>query len=278
MPQLITTDAQLLRHIPNSIAPVRGEHPLFDRIRLHLDLAEDWVTRTFTSEHTFNTIIEYNPENPVRNLTERLIATEALLRAIPSLDIILTPNGFGIVSTTNLAPASKPRIDRLIDSMLQTRDASIAALLPRLPDASRWLQSEQAEFFGATLFPDLSVVDSVAPTANKWDKYLELRTQLIDLEASLADEWFSHEQMNEFRLLQLQHKLPAPQQPVVDSIKAQLIRYLRDGSFSSRRLADIVTLIRRDPDHFRKWHSSSTAQLFSPPKFQNLKTNAGYFF
>ena len=130
--KLITTDAQLRAHIPNIIASVKGETPLIERLSLFLDLAEDWVKTTFTSESTFNTIYGYTDSNPVKILTARLVVADALHRAIPSLDIVLTPNGFAVVNTSNLAPASKPRVDRLVGSMLAHRDDCIAALLPEL--------------------------------------------------------------------------------------------------------------------------------------------------
>ncbi len=55
--------------------------------------------------------------------------------------------------------------------MLSHRDDCIAALLPKLVGASsssqdallakNWLTSSQADFFSATLFPDLDIVDAV---------------------------------------------------------------------------------------------------------------------
>lgn len=36
---------------------------------------------------------------------------------VPSLDLVLTPNGFGIVSNQNVAPASRDRVARLIASL-----------------------------------------------------------------------------------------------------------------------------------------------------------------
>ena len=198
--KLITTDEQLRSNIPNIIASVKGEVPFIERLALFLDLAEDWVKTTFTSESTFNTICGYTDSNNIKILCSRLVVADALRRAIPSLDIVLTPNGFGVVSTQNLAPASKPRVDRLVGSMLAHRDDCIAALLPELVGASKWLTSPQADFFGSTLFPDLGIVDAVGgATGSKWEKYLELRPQVIDLEASLAEEWFSPELMSALR-------------------------------------------------------------------------------
>lgn len=279
MAKLITTDAQLRSHLPNIIASVKGETPFIERLTLFLDLAEDWVKTTFTSESTFNTICGYTDSNPLKVLTSRLVVADALRRAIPSLDIVLSPNGFAVVNTSNLAPASKPRVDRLIGSMLSHRDDCIAALLPGLVGASKWLTSSQADFFGATLFPDLRIVDAVGgTTGSKWDRYLELRPQVIDLEASLAEEWLSPELMSALRSETLRGDLPVKRHEIVRQVKAQVVGYLRGGSFNSRRLADIVNYIRQNAESFEEWHKSETAKLFAPPAFRNERKASGYFF
>lgn len=277
--KLIMTDAQLRAHIPNIIASVKGEVPFIERLALFLDLAEDWVKTTFTSESTFNTICGYTDSNNIKIFCSRLVVADALRRAIPSLDIVLTPNGFAVVNTSNLAPASKPRVDRLVGSMLSHRDDCIAALLPELVGASKWLTSSQADFFGATLFPDLGIVDAVGgATGSKWEKYMELRPQVIDLEASLAEEWFSPELMSALRSENLRGDLTEKRSEIVRQVKAQVVGYLRSGSFNSRRLADIVNYIRLNPEFFSEWHQSETAKLFAPPVFRNEKKASGYFF
>ena len=288
--KIITTDEELRSHLPNIIASVKGETPLIERLSLFLALAEDWVRTTFTSESTFNTICGYTDANPTKVFTARLVVADALRRAIPSLDIVLTPNGFGVINTSNIAPASKPRVDRLVGSMLSHRDDCIAALLPALVGASKWLASDQASFFGATLFPDLAIVDSVGgATGSRWEKYLDLRSQVIDLEASLAEEWLSPELMSALRAENLRSDLTEKRSVIVRQVQAQIVGYLtaqaaarpdraNGGSFSSRRLADIVNYIRLNERDFEEWHKSETAKLFAPPVFRNDKKASGYFF
>ena len=277
--KLITTDAQLRAHIPNIIASVKGETPFIERVAHFLDLAEDWVRTTFTSESTFNTICGYTDSNEIKIICSRLVVADALRRAIPSLDIVLTPNGFGVVSTQNLAPASKPRVDRLVGSMLAHRDDCIAALLPELVGASKWLTSPQADFFGSTLFPDLGIVDAVGgATGSKWEKYLELRPQVIDLEASLAEEWLSPGLMSALRSENLRGDLTEKRSVIVRQVKAQILGYLKSEAFSSLRLADIVNRIRENKDDFPEWHRSEAAKLFARPVFRNEKKAKGYWF
>lgn len=163
--------------------------------------------------------------------------------------------------------------------MLAHRDDCIAALLPELPGASKWLASAQADFFGATLFPDFSLVDALASTVgSKWERYLELRSQVIDLEASLAEEWLSPELMSALRSENLRGDLTEQRSEIVRQVKAQIVGYLRSGSFNSRRLADIVNYIRLNVADFEEWHNSETAKLFAPPVYRNDRKASGYFF
>ena len=277
--RLITSEEQLRQHLPNIVQTVKGETPFIERISTFIELAEDWVKTTFTSESTFNTICGYADNNIIKTQTARLVVADALRRAIPSLDIVLTPNGFGIINSSNIAPASKPRVDRLVGSMLSHRDDCIAALLPELVGASKWLSSSQAEYFGSTLFPTLDIVNAVGgATGSKWDKYQELHPQIYDLESSLAEEWFSPELMAQLRSENLRGLLSARRKSVVLSIQASIVGYLKGSSFNSRRLADIVNHIRQNADDFSEWHNSETAKLFAPPVFRNKKNAAGYFF
>lgn len=178
--------------MPNVFAVVKGEASLFDKVKVDIDLAESWVIdNTFVSTKTSNTICGYADDNPIKTITAKIIASEALRRAIPSLDLVLTPNGFGVVSNQNIAPASKERVDRLIGSLADYRDECIANLLPALVGASQWLASSQAAFFGETLFPDLSITEQVSGSGSKWERYLALRPKILDIEASLAEVFFS---------------------------------------------------------------------------------------
>lgn len=279
MAKIIATNEQLTALIPNTLISVKGETPLFDKLAPFLALAEDWVRNIFTSEPTYNTICGYSDSNPIRVATARLVVADAMRRAIPSLDVVLTPNGFATVGTQNLVAASKMRVDRLTGSMLTHRDDCIAALLPELPGTSKWLNSAQAAYFGATLFPDLSLIDALPPAqGSRWERWLSLRPQILDLEASLAEEWYSPELMAVLRRRNLTHTLADTDRRAVADIQAHILGYLRTGSFNSRRLADTLTYIRSHPDHFPEWHNSATAQLFSPPIFQNKKKSPGYFF
>ena len=83
--------------------------------------------------------------------------------------------------------------------------------------------------------------------------------------------------MSALRSKNLRSDLTPKRGDIVRQTQAQIVGYLKGGSFSSRRLADIVNYIRLNPESFSEWHNSDTAKLFSPPKFENKKENKGYW-
>ena len=278
MAKLIQDNATLLQFLPNTFQTVKGEVSLFDKVKVDIDLAENWVIETFVSTKTFNTICGYAEDNPIKVITAKLIASEALRRAIPSLDLVLTPNGFGVVSNQNIAPASKERVDRLIDSLADYRDECIGNLLSALGGESQWHTSSQASFFGETLFPDLAITEQVKGTGSKWERYLSLRPKIIDIEASLAEEFFSPELMVRLRNEVLRKTHTANLARVINAIRGQVVDLLNGGSIRMRDMIDVVNHIRCNPDLFPEWHDSETAKLYAPPIFKNKKEAKGYFF
>ena len=278
MAKLINNDDTLRQYLPNVFATVKGEVSLFDKVKVDIDLAQNWAVNSFTGEVLFSDICSRSADDPLRILSAKLIVTEALRRAIPSLDVVLTPNGFGVVSNQNIAPASKERVDRLIGSLADYRDECIANLLPALVGASQWLASSQASFFGETLFPDLTITGQVKGTGSKWERYLALRPKILDIEASLAEEFFSPELMVRMRNEVLRKTHTADLARVINAIRGQVVDLLNGGSIRMRDMINVVNHIRCYPDLFPEWHASETAKLFAPPVFRNLKTNKGYWF
>ncbi|MBD5233886.1 MAG: hypothetical protein HDS65_06875 [Bacteroidales bacterium] len=84
--------------------------------------------------------------------------------------------------------------------------------------------------------------------------------------------------MSALRSENLRSDLTEKRSEIVWQTQAQIVGYLKGGSFNSRRLADIVNFIRQDESAFKEWYGSDAAKLFAPPVFRNKKNSAGYFF
>lgn len=230
MARLITSDSQLRAHVPNIIPAVKGEPSLYDKLSQFIDMAEDWVIRTFTGRKLFDEICDCQGHSDVRLKIERLVATETMIEAIPSLDVVLTPNGFGVVSTQNLTPASKQRVDRLIESMIRVRDNCIDALLRELPAENEWIESYQGQYFAGTLFQNLDIVDVIGEEyISKWDKWLELHPIIAGMETRIAACWISHELMEHLRKGKMTGSLSMKEKYVWGTVANHIIMKLKTG-------------------------------------------------
>lgn len=69
----------------------------------------------------------------IRENVLQYVVNAALYDAIPQLDLVLTNNGFGIVSTQQIAPASAERVERLRKACATSRDIAFDSLLISLP-------------------------------------------------------------------------------------------------------------------------------------------------
>ena len=150
--RLVTSNEQLTALLPNIQVTVQGEVPLIEKMAPFLGMAEKWVCDVFTGQTVYDTICSLAEKNGLRAATTQAVVYEAFWRAIPHLDLILTPNGFGIVSNTNIAPASKERINRLLDTLLENRDAAISQVLSILPAETGWPARSKA----SSLLPQCS--------------------------------------------------------------------------------------------------------------------------
>lgn len=285
--KLITSEEILQKFIPNIIQVVKGEIPLIEKIAPFLDIAEEWLQQTFTSEPTFTAITGYSDANIIKTYAAKVVVCEAFRNAIPSLDLVLTPNGFGIVSNSNIAPASKDRVNRLMDSLEAERDAAIRLLIPSLVGASRWKYSKQYDFFSATLFPNLDICDYLGYTSHQWQHYLEIRPTLLEIEEYIAVHFIGHKEYENFR----QHVIfnDSPDDMIISVIRslraceAQMLKDRLSNTSPSRRtppttLVEIVNIIRDNPYVFDIWHSSPIAELYKPAIFENKKKDKGYWF
>ena len=281
--KLITTDEQLRLLIPNVLATTEGEPTLIEKLYPYLETAEQWAIDTFVPEAIFDEIAEddgFGPNERFRYPLEKLVACQAYMTAIPSLDLVLTPNGFGIVSNQNIVPASRERVDALMNSLESQRDSAIEALILRLSSRTDWQQSAQGKYFGATMFPLLNLCRRLAIREHIWDSYQQLHERLIKIENVLADTYFSQEQMQVFRsqvIVQYSTSKPIEEQ-IIRSLQAYELQLLTDIQVHPQCYYDLVTIIRERPDDFPAWHASPVADLYTPKIFQNKKNSSAYWF
>lgn len=278
--KFITSEEILRRYIPNVLQTVKGEVPLFDKLTSFLDIAEEWVAHTFTSQATFSTIAGYADANIIKTYAAKVVVCEAFKNAVPSLDLILTPNGFGIVSNSNVAPASKERVYRLVDSLEAERDNAIRLLLSSLPGEPSWMTSTQCEYFSATMFPNLDICDYLGVAHQQWKKCQEVRATLLEIEQHIATQFLGQEQLDVFQKEAMSPSSTSSlMKTVIRSLQAAEVQMLKatlsptapSVCFPPTALVSIVNCIRTHPTEFPQWHASPIADLYKPDIYENKK-------
>ena len=286
MSLLIPDNNVLLQFVPNVLKSVQGETLLFDKIAPHLEVAEAWLTTTFLSEAVLTELPTRDANNKLLHYARMAVVAEAMLHAVPQLDLVLTPNGFGVVSNTNIAPASKERVERLLLSLEKMRDDTLSILLPLLANTEAWATSDPCQYFMQTLYPWLDLPQNFGSTDHSWQRYQELHSKLIAIEERLAHDFFSCELLNVLRKANLhndwENTASAPHyKSAWQHIFAIVLFMLREEEanppFAS--CIEVVNSLRNAPDGiFKEWKLSETAALFGNHGYKNDKRKGGYWF
>lgn len=281
---LITNDQELRSFLPNALATVEGEISLYEKLNNYLSEAETWIAANISGTETLAAITADN-EDMTRPLLCRIAVCHALLFAIPSLDLVLTPNGFGIVNNQNIVPASKERVERLIATIEKQRDDTIILLLEKLRKNAQWVDSDAGRYWAETLFPNIDVCERMGIKEHLWDGYQRLRPQIIAIETLIANGFISPELMHDLHGYQfgdICNSLSADAKSawayLLTRLQSEVLYQLGGQPPRQQYLADLVNFIRNNIGLFQQWAESDTAKLYTPPVFVNKKEAQGYFF
>ena len=286
MSKLIPDNNTLLHFVPNVLKSVQGELALFEKIQSHLEVAEDWLTANFLSASVLDMIAASDDESTNKLLHHARIAevAEAMLHAIPQLDLVLTPNGFGIVSNSNVAPASKERVERLLSSLEKMRDDTLQVLLPMLTAEAAWADTAPCQYFQSVLYPWLDLPRQLGSTDHAWARFQELHSRMIEIEQRLAADFFSPDLLSALRQAQLfgawNGTASAPHyKRAWQHIFAIELFMLRENECPVPSCIEVVNALRNAPEGvFEEWKLSKTALLFENHGYQNKKRSGGYWF
>ena len=257
---MIQSDAELRQYIPNALVTVSGEQTLFDKLQGDLQLSEAWLARTFG-------VVESTPT------ACKVLATDAFMRAIPSLDLVLTPNGFGIVSNNTIAPASKDRVDRLIASLEHNRDFAIDQLLQTMLQQPEWRATAHGRYFLSTLFQTPLSLPAELRKQHALDVFQQTHAQLVLIESELAEKFISREVYAKLRA-----DIGNPDYAdLVQPLQAIELQLLAGNPLPYKQLIALVDYIRKS-ELFPEWQNTETARLYEPRSFKNSKQSGGYWW
>lgn len=276
---LIPDNKTLRSFIPNTMAPAMGERPLFDKISPFLVSAENWFKENFIPENILKDIVKSasDENDPLYFLPRRIVVLRAWINAMPAIDVVVGPTGVGVTETQALKPASKAKVDRLIDSTKAELDYNIESLLEIIWRIPGWLESYQADKFRSSLFPDFSILDVLNVKKDRYENYLVYIHRASIIERRMAREWISDPIMARLRSDLLARLAKGEVRKVAEIIRRAVIEELRTGIEDRGSIEDATNIIRSNKVLFPEWETTDTASRFSAPHFRNDRKKGGFW-
>lgn len=245
---------KIRRLIPNVVPEVGKETKLSDKLAPWIQSAIKWL------EH--HLIGEYEPEERLRPLLEKIIVTMAYAEAAPTLDLSLTPSGFAVINTEGRAPASKERVERLISTLRASADALTVTLQGELLKIPEWRESGMGRIYLSTFIPELDHAMPVPTGSDMISNYRAMQREAARFEMELAERFLGRDFMRTLR-----HQWPQQELPGCAEIYGMV----------QRAELKYITAHRQDrknrcPDEHEVWHLGSAilAELRYWPQLQEM--------
>lgn len=266
--------------LPNNLISVKGESRLSDRIAPYVDDAQEWLRSFVLGEW------EPGPGSECCRMAIRAIVIRAVISAVPALDLVVTPSGFGVVSSSGLVPASRERIERLISRLTSYLDDIIVSLQELCLTDQRWRVSSMGQWYCATFLSSLRDALPLPASTDLHTAYTAIRGLALTFELAIAEEYIGMALMDSIRAGYHDGTYPASH-PVVDMIRQAAARYVSahlqadpyrcpDSHEIWHAARPILSRIRLIPELHSAWEKEM-GPAFHPEPFRNTR-QGGYFF
>lgn len=255
--------------LPNNVAPAMGDPTLFEKILPYIRHAESWVKDNLC-DHTS----KMWQSDEFKYFIRVAVACDAIERAFSGLDLVMTPNGFGVVSTETIAPASRERTAALRADIVRMRDTNILKAVDMLRRDSLWCAGLHGRLWMRSI---ISVFDPIYHDDSgsfSLKKYYITANRLSGHEFDIANRSLSAmllECLREASLRGQSSKLLSQ----VDGLLRKMDQGYKPTFDDHSRIVDII---RRDSALRVMWDTSRQSTQWELPGFDNDKNSGGFFF
>lgn len=217
----------------------------------------------------------------LKNLAVPLVCIDAFVRTCRSLDLVLTATGFGIVSTDSTVPASKSRVDALIEELsLQELDL-IDEMIQELMKVEGWGLTAQAQMRIPTLFyrPAQMGLTTLKMTTDNWHRAVGLAsTASAVLRNEISDEY-----MDELLLKMRTASLGNADIIIVQKCVAFMADFIslydiNGGRPNDMMLRQVVHQLESYRDSYPTYTNSELYARRHAERYQNKKEDPTFFF
>jgi len=255
--------------IPNTLLEVEGETPLSAKLAPWIQDAKNWLESEYLGPDDF-----LSHADNLRAI--RIVVFKAFADAVPSLDLVVTPTGFGIISTDSVAPASKERIERLLESLRTKIYGELELLLDSCHQYMEWRSSEPGKYFCSTFLSSLRDYNKKI-----FDSYDDMRSEAMRIESLVAEQCLGKSLMDLLRD-EYNSRIPFAARHLADAVHSavrqivclQVRKPVEDVIWFYCR--PIIEIIRNSTEYCDIWNKEM-GEIFSHVRFKN-DIKGSYFF
>ncbi len=225
---LVTTIEQVQKHFTTVV----GMND-FELFQTYLEDAERWLKREVLGSDLYNRINNAPDDEtnaPLVDFCQKVICLKGGHIAIPFLDLIMTNNGFAVASNKNVAPASKDRVNRLLDSVLKRYYDQLEELFIYLEETSAF----HTEWKSSTAY--LLAFDHIINAAEEFNQYVfidnsrlvfsKLLPTFNNIESLGLPQFISKAFVDEIITQQKDEELSPANLLILDNLKAAAANYV----------------------------------------------------
>lgn len=265
-------------YVPAAKMPDRNTS-VYNRLQQQFVAAYAMMIRTLVSPHC-EAVLDTNDR--LKNLAIPLVCIDAFVRTCRSLDLVLTATGFGIVSTESTAPASKSRVDALVEQLsLETLDL-IDEIIQELMTVEGWGRTEQAQMRVATFFyrpQQLRSMTTLKLTTDNWQLALgRATTASALLRNEISDEYMDELLMKMRTATMVDADIIVVQKCVAFMADFISMYELNGGIPNEMLLRQVVHQLESYRDSYPTYTSSTLYARRHAKRYQNKKEDPTFFF
>lgn len=265
-------------YIPDGLPDNSGE---WGKMEVFIRNANRWIESEFIGSKMYS---EFDSlDEKTKNDLTSLVALKAFREAIPYLNLTLDSNGFGIINTDMVAPASKERVDDLKKQVeLSCSDIQDHLIICFLKNAELLpLFSQSESFFPLTdnLFitgQDLRRFLGLSDATRKDLEFNKSEITLAELEVQKrisADYFF--ELINKRR----ENNLADEDNYLFSNFKVMVGLYIKGNISGFHKIGDqVVNYMEAHPDKYVTYINSEEFELKNMKNYESKKEDKTYFF
>lgn len=228
---------------------------------------------------SFESVVE--DDDSLKACVLRYVSLQSFVVTARHLDVVLTATGFGIVNTNTMAPASRARVDALIDDCRLRALENLHDIILHLIGVQDWGRTEQAASSVPCLFWHIDHMMKYTVLKRTADNWQDATGWALNADAVLRNT-ISTEYMDELLLKTRTNALTNADSIIVDKCLRAIGDFVSNHAITAKpclyHLDAIVHQLETYIDFYPTYQNSDIYKGRHAEYYRNRKEDTSFFF